>query len=595
MSAVPQPPHDLPSIPALLAWRAATTPDWPATQQRLHDGRWQSLSWGEVAAQANRLARALIAHGVKPGDRVAIWSRTRVEWSLLDFAILNVGAVSVGLYPSLSPNQAAQQLQRAGCRLLFVEHSSQALPLHEDGLSVVCIDEALAGSGHVPLEQFRAGAERIPADQLEQRWRALGPQSLANLVFTSGTTGEPKAAMLGHANLLAFISQYQVATGRYTSVAFLPMAHVGERVIGHYQRLWAGAQAAYVPDLNDIQRALAEVQPDFFGSVPRLFEKFHAAVKAQRAALPPGKQRLFDWALATGARRARGQGNALSGWLARRLVLDKLRTKLFGARIRTLVGGGAPLDAHLVEFYAALGLPLREGWGMSESTAFLTSNEAGIAKAGSVGRALSGTELRIADDGEVLVRGPLVFQGYFGQPEKTAETFSADGWLRSGDLGRIDADGYLWLTGRKKELIITAGGKNIAPSAIEARLKQQPLVEQALVHGDRRKYLAALLALDPERLAAWARRLGLGGGHADWLQAPALRSELQAHIDEVNAELAQVERIKAWALLPRLLSQDEDELTPTQKLKRPLIERHFAELLESLYAEDSPVTARRLG
>ncbi|MBM7059880.1 long-chain fatty acid--CoA ligase [Pseudomonas sp. UL073] len=582
MSSLPQPPHALPSIPALLAWRAATTPDWPAAQE-LRDGQWHSLNWGEIARRAEQLGRALLAHGVQPGDRVAIWSRTRVEWSLLDFAILNAGAVSVGLYPSLSASQATQQLQRAGCRLLFVEHSSQALPLQVEGLSVVCLDEAPAGSGHLHLETFLAGAAPISARQLEQRWQALGPAALANLVFTSGTTGEPKAAMLSHGNLLAFISEYRVAPGRYTSLSFLPLAHVGERVIGHYQRLWAGAQAAYVPELSDIPRALAEVQPDYFGSVPRLFEKLHAAVLAQRAGLPPGKQRLLDWALRTGLQRARGQGNPLSGWLARRLVLDKLRTKLFGRRIRTLVGGGAPLDAALVEFYAALGLPLYEGWGLSESTAFLTSNEAGIAKAGSVGKALPGTELRIAADGEVLARGPLVFQGYFGQPEKTAETFSEDGWLRTGDLGRLDADGYLWLTGRKKELIITAGGKNIAPTAIEAQLKQQPLVEQALVHGDRRKYLVALLALDPERLALWARQQGLGGDYATWLQAPALLAELQAHVDKVNAELAQVERIKAWALLPRLLSQDQDELTPTQKLKRPMIERHFAELLESLY------------
>lgn len=592
MTALPHPPRDLPSIPALLAWRAQHTPDWPATRQRGADGRWQRLTWGEVAAQANRLARALLAHGVQPGDRVAIWSRTRVEWSLLDFAVLLAGAVSVGLYPSLSPVQARQQLQRAGCRLLFVEQSIHALPLLEPALSVVCLEPVQPGSGHLALQTFLATADSVAPAAVEARWQALGPGSLANLVFTSGTTGEPKAAMLGHGNVLAFLRDYQIAQGRFTSLSFLPMAHVGERVIGHYQRLWSGAEAAYVPVLEEIPQALAEVQPDFFGSVPRLFEKLHAAVLAQRAALPPGKQRLLDWALRSGLQHAHGGGNPLGHWLAQRLVLGPLRRKLFGANIRTLVGGGAPLDAALVEFYAALGLPLCEGWGMSESTAFLTSNEAGIAKAGSVGKPLAGTELRIADDGEVLVRGPLVFQGYFGQPEKTAETFTADGWLRSGDLGHLDGDGYLWLTGRKKELIITAGGKNIAPTAIEARLKQQPLVEQALVHGDRRKYLAALLALDPVRLAAWAQRQGLAGDYADWLCAPALHAELQAHIDAVNAELSQVERIKAWALLPRLLSQEEDELTPTQKLKRPVIERHFAELLDSLYP---PEEQRRHG
>ncbi|WP_271103756.1 AMP-dependent synthetase/ligase [Pseudomonas tohonis] len=580
-----QPPADLPSIPALLAWRAERTPDWPAAQVR-HADAWRSLDWGEVAHRSEALARALVAAGVDPGDRVAIWSRTRLEWSLLDFAVLMAGATSVGLYPSLTPALATQQLQRAGCRLLFVERTAQAQGLALTGLRVVAID----GDGPADLDAFIAAGNDVPADQVRRRWQALERTSLANLVFTSGTTGEPKAAMLGHGNLLAAVAAYQLPPQRYTGLAFLPMAHVGERVIGQYQRLWCGAQAAYVPDINDVPRAIAEVQPDFFGSVPRLFEKLHGAVMAQREALSPGKRRLLDWALRTGARQRGG----LRLLLARRLVLDGLRQRLFGARIRALVSGGAPLDAELVAFFTALGVPLCEGWGMSESTAFLTSNEAGLAKAGSVGRPLPGVEVRIADDGEVLVRGPQVFQGYFQQPEKTAEAFTLDGWLRTGDLGRLDAAGHLWLTGRKKELIITAGGKNIAPTPIEARLRQHPLVEQALVHGDRRKHLSALLALEPQSLAIWAKRQGLAGDAEAWLQAPALLAELQGHVDTINAELSQVERIKAWALLPRLLSQEQDELTPTQKLKRPVVERNFAALLDGMY-EESPCGALSSG
>ncbi|BAN50293.1 long-chain fatty acid--CoA ligase [Metapseudomonas resinovorans] len=578
-----QPPTDLPSIPALLAWRASHTPDWPAAQVQ-ETGGWRSLDWGEVARRSEAYARALLVAGVEPGDRVAIWSRTRLEWSLLDFAVLSVGAVSVGLYPSLAPAQALQQLQRADCKLLFVEHSIQALPLAHQDLRIICLDEPAPDSGHQGLGAFLTPFADIPPERVRQRWQALNRDALANLVFTSGTTGEPKAAMLSHGNLLASISAYPLPPQRYTGLAFLPMAHVGERVIGHYQRLWCGAQAAFVPDINDVPRALAEVRPDFFGSVPRLYEKLHGAAMAQRDAMPAGKRRLLDWALRTGLQQARGERQGgLALLLARRLVLDKLRQRLFGARIQVLVSGGAPLDPQLVEFFSVLGLPLCEGWGMSESTAFLTSNEGGRDKAGSVGRAVPGVELRIADDGEVLARGPLVFQGYFRNPEKTAETFTQDGWLRSGDLGRLDDQGYLWLTGRKKEIIITAGGKNIAPAPIEARLKQHPLVDQALVHGDRRKYLSALLALDPQLLEAWARRNDLPGGPADWLQAPILLADLQAHVDAVNAELSQVERLKAWALLPRPLSQEQDELTPTQKLKRPVVERRFAELLDGMY------------
>lgn len=579
---IQQPPADLPSIPALLAWRASHTPDWPAAQVR-DPGGWQTLDWGEIARRSETLARALIATGVQPGDRVAIWSRTRLEWSLLDFAVLCIGAVSVGLYPSLTPAQATHQLQRADCRLLFVEHSAQAQALDTQVLQIVCLGQPEPGSGHQGLDAFFAQATDIPVEKVRQRWKALDRDALANLVFTSGTTGEPKAAMLSHGNLLASISAYHLPPPGYTGLAFLPMAHVGERVIGQYQRLWCGAQSAYVPDVNEVPKALHEIQPDYFGSVPRLFEKLHGAVMAQRDAMPAGKRRLLDWALRVGTRHAQGQVRGLPLVLARRLVLDKLRQRLFGSRIRVLVSGGAPLDANLVAFFSALGLPLCEGWGMSESTAFLTSNEAGLRKAGSVGRALPGVELRIGEDGEVLVRGPLVFQGYFRQPDKTAETFTEDGWLRSGDLGRLDDQGYLWLTGRKKELIITAGGKNIAPTPIEARLKQHPLVEQALVHGDRRKHLSALLALDPQRLEVWARHHDLAGEQTDWLHAPALLADLQSHIDSLNAELSQVERIKDWALLPRLLSQEEDELTPTQKLKRPVVERRFAALLDGLY------------
>lgn len=572
-----QPPADLPSIPALLAWRAERTPDWPAAQV-CAGGTWRSLDWGEVARRSETLARALVAAGVEPGDRVAIWCRTRLEWSLLDFAVLMAGAVSVGLYQSLTPAQVAQQLLRADCRLLFVERLEQTHGVSLPGLRVVAIDTEEDGAA-TGLDAFAAEGDGVSAEQVSPRWQALDRQALANLVFTSGTTGEPKAAMLSHGNLLAAIAAYQLPPPCYTGLAFLPMAHVGERVIGHYQRLWCGAQAAYVPDINDVPRAIAEVQPDFFGSVPRLFEKLHAAVMAQREALPANKRRLLDWALRTGIRQRGG----LRLHLARYLVLDGLRQRLFGSRVRALVSGGAPLDAELVNFFAALGLPLYEGWGMSESTAFLTSNEGGPSKAGSVGQPLPGVEVRIADDGEVLVRGPQVFQGYFQQPEKTAETFTLDGWLRSGDLGRMDATGYLWLTGRKKELIITAGGKNIAPTPIETRLKQHPLVEQALVHGDRRKHLSALLALEPQSLAIWAKRQGLAGDAEAWRQAPALLAELQGHIDTINAELSQVERIKAWALLPRLLSQEQGELTPTQKLKRPVVERNFASLLDGMY------------
>ncbi|MGC5702269.1 long-chain fatty acid--CoA ligase [Pseudomonas sp. NFXW11] len=581
-----RPPMDIPSIPALLHWRSHYTPQLSAARVRDHHG-WRRLSWSELAQRSETLARALLAAGVEPGEPVAICSRTRLEWCLLDFAILSVGAVSVGLYPNLAPSQLVEQLRLVGCRLLFVEQAFQAPGQHlAPGVRTLCLDTPEAGSGLQSLNEFGALAGKHSAEQVRQRWQALDRQSLANLVFTSGTTGVPKAAMLSHGNLLAAISAYPLPQPGDTTLAFLPMAHVGERVIGHYQRLWCGGQCAYVAELDEVPRALLEVQPELLTSVPRLYEKLHAQVMAYRAQMADGPAALFDWAMAIGKRYLPGTANAHQARrlrLARLLVLLPLRRSLFGWRIHFLVSSGAPLEAHLVSFFATLGLPLWEAWGLSEATAFVTCNQAGALKAGSVGRPLPGVQLRIGIDNEVLVKGPQVFQGYFRQPDASAASFSGDGWLHTGDLGRLDDDGYLWLTGRKKELIITADGKNIAPVPIEARLRQHPLVEQVLVHGDRRQYLCALLALEPQRLWEWARRQGLGDARESWLHSAPLLEALQRHIDSVNQQLSQAEQIKRWALLPRLLSQEQGELTPTLKPRRRIIEQHFAQLLDSLY------------
>ena len=546
--------------------------------------------------------------GITSGDRVAILAESRPEWLITDLAVLAAGAVTVPVYPTLSSPQVRYILADCGAKAAVVSSREQLDKIqtirHElPGLgAVILIDGWQAGDspsilsfaslvarGHERMtgewgagREFREAARRVPAD------------ALATIIYTSGTTGEPKGVMLSHANLVSNmrggaealqLSQDDVA------LSFLPLSHAFERMVA-YIYLFAGVTLAFAESLDTIARDIAQVRPTLMTGVPRVFEKLHARIMEKGLSEPGIKNAIFRWAV--GAGEARGQAQlrgrrtglvgSLQASLADRLVFAKIRENL-GDRIRYLVSGSAPLPASIAEFFQGIGLPIIEGYGLTETAPILTVNPPDAPRVGTVGRALPGIELKIADDGEILARGPNIMSGYYNKPEATADALR-DGWFHTGDIGTIDAEGYLRITDRKKDLLVTSGGKKIAPQPIEGILRRNPLVSEAVLLGDRRKYAAVLIVPD---FAALERRLKELG------RAPGARAELttrddvlglyQEVVDALNRELSQFERIKKIALLPSEFSIESGELTPTLKVKRKVVEQRHRETIEALYKE----------
>ncbi len=563
-------------------------------------GSWHEWTYPELGLRARRQALGLAARGIGRGDRVALLSETRPEWTLADCAILCAGATVVPIYHTSSPEEVAHVLTDSGARLVIAENAEQVAkvagvrdrcPQLREVLSiepldgVACVDE---------LE--RAGAGRDPADA-DALTRDVTGEDVATIVYTSGTTGPPKGCLLTHANLLATMDMYEQRLDLGATVAiflFLPLAHVLARVtqlvaldVGGTLAFWSGDAAQLIDDL-------AKAQPTHVPSVPRVFEKVHTRALAgvQESGLP--RRVIFRWALATGraARRAerRGRVNPLlraGRAVADRLVLSRVRD-LFGGRIELALTGAAPIAVEVLEFFDACGVLVLEGYGMTESCAAATLNTERELRFGTVGRPLPGTEVRIAPDGEVLLRGPSVFAGYHGNPEATAEALDADGWLHTGDLGAVDGDGFLRLTGRKKELIITSSGKNVSPANLEAALRDSRWLSQAVVYGDQHPYLVALLTLDPEEAPALAGELGVAPDVATMAGDPRVHAVIAAEVDAVNARFARIEQVKRFMLLDHDLTHDAGELTPTQKLRRREVYRRYGDRFDALYAQESP-------
>jgi long-chain acyl-CoA synthetase len=586
----------------LLRTRRSLSPDLTAYLVRT-DNKWIPVTWAEADERVDRLAAGLVDLGMKPGDVVSILGRTCLEWALCDLAVLRAGGVSVGIYPTLTGEQCAYILKDSSSRWLFVEDVQQADKISPflDGLPAL---ESLIRWR--PPDNDR---RQLPLGDLEERGgdvlrkdpgltlgreEKIGPDDVAVLIYTSGTTGPPKGAMLSHRNVMAQLEMLDAMGStdhRDVMMFFLPLAHVGERVPGHYNRIYRGVSAAFVEDFNRILEDMQEIRPTVFGSVPRIFEKAYARVRSEAEQATPLAKRVFAWAERIGrdASRHEQEGRPLpvslrvQRVLADRLVFRRIR-EIFGGRVRYFLSSSAPISLEIIEFFHAAGMPILEAWGQTEVSCFATINREDDYRLGSVGKALPGVALRIAEDGEILVRGPIVFKGYLNQPKLTAETITHDGWIHTGDLGRLDPEGFLWITGRKKEIIITAGGKNITPANIENLLKDHPLVDQALVHGDRRKYLTALLGLDPDNLRIWALDKGIPyTSYEEILRHPALVAQVQQIVEDANRHFARYETIKRFALLPRLLDAEQGELTPTLKIRRKVVEDHFKDLLDSLY------------
>jgi long-chain acyl-CoA synthetase len=562
---------------------------------------WRSITYAELGVVVRAAAAALVAAGVAPGDRVGIFSPNRAEWTMADAAILSVGAVTVPIYATNTTEQAAYVVRDAAIGLLFVGGQQQLdrvvefLPTTPSLERLVVLDPAVelpvANARH--WDDFLAQRTDESADEAKERLANATADDLATIVYTSGTTGEPKGVMLTHANVVhqlrALEERFDVGPGD-SSLCFLPLSHVYERG-WTFHVLSSGAENCYLSDPRAVVAAMAEVRPTLMVSVPRLYEKVHAAVVDQVDRGSAVKARLFAWALRVGGefQRQRFAGGSIAPLLraqhavADRLVLAKVRDAVGGEK-KVFSAGGAPLSSDIEEFFFAAGLFIAQGYGLTETAAMLTCNYPGAFRFGSVGTPVRGTEFRVAGDGELQVRGGNVMTGYWGRSDDTAAAF-ADGWFRTGDVGRVDDDGFVFVTDRIKDILNTAQGKNVAPQHVEGVLSADPYIEQVVVFGDRRPYLTALIEPAFPLVERFADERGLTySSGAELVALPQVRALFDERLSETTAVLAGYEQVKRYHLVAAPFSQESDEMTPTLKLKRRVLEREYAGVLDDLYA-----------
>ncbi|HWI43866.1 MAG TPA: AMP-dependent synthetase/ligase [Nocardioides sp.] len=569
---------------------AAEAPDAVQFSRAGADGGWTDVTCAEFLAEVSAVAKGLVAAGIEPGDRVALVSRTRYEWTLLDYAIWFAGAATVPIYESSSEEQIQWILSDSGARAVVVEdagHLARVEPSHA-GLPDLAHVWSLEDDAVGVLTAL--GAE-VSDDDLEKRRTTAGPGDLATLIYTSGTTGRPKGCMLTHGNFQAelgvAVSELErlFETDGASTLLFLPLAHVFARII-QVGCVKARTRLGHSADIKNLLPQLTTFQPTFILAVPRVFEKVFNT--ASQRATADGKGRIFDRA----AEAAIAYSRALDGGrvpvrvraqhaLFSRLVHGRLRTAL-GGRCEFAVSGGAPLGDRLGHFYRGIGVTVLEGYGLTETTAALTVNLPEAQKVGTVGRPLQGTAVRIADDGELLFRGGQVFAGYWRNPDATAEALQ-DGWFHTGDVGEVDDEGFVRITGRKKEILVTAGGKNVAPAVLEDRVRAAALVSQCLVVGDGQPFIAALVTIDEEAFPAWAEQHGKTGRIADLVDDEDLRAEIQAAVDEANKAVSKAESIRKFTILPHDWTEEAGQVTPSLKLKRNVVLREYREEIAELY------------
>jgi len=581
-----------------LIYDNATTDPAHAAFARKIDDDWVDVTSAEFIAEVEEVAKGLVASGIEAGDRVAIMSRTRYEWTLADFAIWCAGAVVVPIYETSSTDQTRWILADSGAVACIVELADheRVVAAARDGAPALRQMWRIEGEGDGPsLADLIAEGRAVTSENLAGRRAALGPDSLATLIYTSGTTGRPKGCELTHGNFLAELGNAVrmldvLFTPGASTLLFLPLAHVFARII-EIGVIMTGAKLGHTPDVRSLVPDLGNFKPTFILAVPRVFEKVYntAALAANSGSTMKG--RIFDRsvAVATAYSEARQRGSVpplvrAQHAVFERLVYQKLRASL-GGRIEYAISGGAPLSEHLTHFFRGAGLTVLEGYGLTETTAAATANPPAAIKIGTVGLPLPGTAIRVAEDGEILIRGGQVMRGYWKNPDATEEAL-VDGWFRTGDIGELDGDGYLSITGRKKEIIVTAGGKNIIPAVLEDRLRTHPLISQGLVVGDKRPYVAALITIDPEFFPAWRARQGKPTDMeiADATEDPDLRSEIDAAIAEANQAVSRAESIKRFRILGDDFTEEAGQLTPSLKLRRAVIEKDFAADIDALYA-----------
>jgi long-chain acyl-CoA synthetase len=612
----------------LFCRRAELSHHKPAIYEK-REGRWQATSWAEFHTAARRVAAGLAACGIVRGDRVAILGPTRAPWATYDMGAQLLGAVSLGIYPKQPPEALRYLLEHSGARVLFVDGADELEQVLEAARGTPRLDhivpwstelfEAMRHRDPRMTSPTRFAGEPMSIEGIAAAQRAIAPEDTAILIYTSGTTGPPKGAKIAHSNILAVLASQADELSLFEddlSLNFLPMAHAAERVFGFYARIGTGITTAYASSMASVLEELREVKPTLFGSVPRIFEKAYAKLQAELLRRPPAARHAFEAAMHVGRRALpyllAGKPLPLElrapHALAQHLVFRRIR-EAFGGRVRWFVCGAAPIAKEILELFWIAGMPIYEAYGMTESTVVTHMNLPGHTKLGTVGRTAKCLECRIAEDGEVLVRGPFVFKGYLDDELATRETIR-DGWLHTGDVGTLDTEGYLRITDRKKHLIITAGGKNLSPANIENAIKNQsPLVSQVHAHGDRRAYVSALVApspletlelgvelgvVTPEEFAIRSRELlehptgrsaELEHAMARVVARPEMVERVRSAVRAGNRELGQVEQVRRFVLLDRDFSQERGELTPTMKLKRKAIERSYVDVFERLYRD----------
>jgi long-chain acyl-CoA synthetase len=567
-------------------------------------GQWRPISSDQIYQRVRALAQTFLAWGTQKGDRIALIAENRWEWAVTDFAVLAIGAADVPIYPTLTGEQIAALIRDAGCRIAVVSTRQQFDKLNsvraQTQLERIVMMDSPAPEGAVGLSELLAGADALGGERDPVFDALVGtarPEDLATLIYTSGTTGEPKGVMLTHGNIAAN-QNYAVAGFSFDAtdacISFLPLSHITARALD-YVMYNCDAQIAYCSQFDKLPQAMKEVRPTVIVGVPRVYEKIRQAVE-QKSSASPIKKRILAWAVQVGAHHVatvyRGQQPSGMAWkLARKLVFSKVR-EAFGGRVRVFISGGAPLGMDTAQWFASVGVALWEGYGLTETSPVIALNSPVKQRMGSVGMPLPNIELKQAEDGELLVRGPSVFSGYWQKPDANCECFDAERWFYTGDIAHIDADGFLFITDRKKELLKTSGGKLVAPQPIENKLKNSVLVAQVALVGDRHKFISALISPNFPALEEWARRHGIEATSRAELVADSRVAALYGQlVSEANSTLANFETIKRFRVVAEEWAQDSGELTPSMKLKRRVITERYAAVIAELYADEATARA----
>ena len=588
------------TIPARLLKQARQRPNEPAYYVK-SGGRWHATEWKTYVDQVKSAGKALMALGIEPGDKVAMLGFNRPEWVIFDLGAMAIGAVGAGIYTTCSAEEVQYIVDHAEARVILLEDEAQwqKVAAQRDNLPrlerVVMMRDApdIDDSLIMSWDEFEAHGDGVPESDFEKRVEQIDPDALGTLIYTSGTTGPPKGVMLSHSSLAWTAEALSDLIGLSSDdwgLSYLPLSHIAEQMLTVHGPVTRGSAIYFAESIAAVADNIREVEPTVVFGVPRIWEKYHSAVSSKLDAATGFKNTLVSWARRIGARVSerrqpgRPLGAVLSAQhkLANYLVFSKLKKALGLANARWCVSGAAPISGEILDFFASLDIPIMEVYGQSEDCGPTSLNVPGNTKIGSVGPPIPGIEVKIADDDEIMVKGPNVFIGYYKDEAATRDALE-DGWLHTGDLGRIDGDGFLHITGRKKDIIITAGGKNIAPKNIEAALKNSPLVSEAVVIGDRRKYLSALITLDEEALSEYIP--GSDTRDKPFDEISELRTAVQELVDEVNSHLARVETIKKFTILPKPFTVEGGELTPTLKVKRNIVNKKYTDVIETMYSE----------